>query len=429
MTDILDLPEGPQVLATHGVERWKDSYVADVLRYYLPFIGAIPDSAWGDIPFAAPWKQGWATQIENRVTEATTLRNKLGEIGGNLIYAAAIYSDSDLNAAVDVSNAAPASDGVLQAWLDPQYSGTKISVDPNDDPPRPDYSDGPPENFEFPEGDGQDTERLSYLEHDVNLGETFITAPDSGPMDWEVALSQMPDTPGRIKLDQFIQEGHYAKIFDGVSIVIANGFTLDGSNPIKIFDECWSAQPKIIINRAELVHVVARNYANVNSRMEQGVTRLKDLWSSQGGAQAYFALSTSVTGYLDDIEAQATWLAEEGRNAGNAIDKLLLAYANVGYEHIGTIIEKMQAYNDAVNGTFADVKTPAEALFNALKGLGDVLLNEERSANDMAQAESQVADAADHSVELDSSKGNAEVFPEGDDGYGVDDIDSGWSPN
>jgi hypothetical protein len=90
--------------------------------------------------------------------------------------------------------------------------------------------------------------------------------------------------------------------------------------------------------------------------MGSQVTDLQRYWSSPGASGAYYIYADSLGSYADAIADNLQWLGEEGEKAAQTIDDRQLAYANLGYQHIGIISAQLRAQSPS-NDWRADWKS------------------------------------------------------------------------
>jgi hypothetical protein len=86
-------------------------------------------------------------------------------------------------------------------------------------------------------------------------------------------------------------------------------------------------------------------YAELRSSMDLDLKRLKLYWEDPA-ATAFGQYAESASAYLTQIEAQASWLAEEGKKAASMLEGLRNAYASLGYEQIDKLIQALRGCRD-----------------------------------------------------------------------------------
>lgn len=89
-----------QRLVKYARECYEDAYVYHALTYYLRDVGSIPAHAWGRLPWSERWRKDWAVGLENRITEAKTVRDQVAMTAGKLFQVAADYNDADVQSAI-----------------------------------------------------------------------------------------------------------------------------------------------------------------------------------------------------------------------------------------------------------------------------------------------------------------------------------------
>jgi hypothetical protein len=403
-----------QALVNNGKERYEDSIVSDAIKTYIGHVGAVPDFAWGKMPWSAKWKTDWHTAVEARTTEAGTIRDALGTTGSNLIQVASDYSHSDIEATLDFDISTENS--ALTPFLKgTRKAGDTVSGHPGGHAGPPPYFPGGGYTVDIPNS-GDDNKKLNYLWKDGRLNNV---PAEMGPPGFEHSYNstiQGLETPGHGDLTKFVNE-HYQTLTQAENIVEQYGGGLAQLPSRDFIDDVREAYPGVIKNRADLMNVVKNNYEEMRREMALETDTLKLYWASPSASQAYFIHANNLLKYLDSVAVEAGWLATEGKKAGDTIDKLMLAYAKVGYEKIGTLIDQIKAVTDAANSMTGSVSDPVKAVQATLNYMVTTMLADWKAANEAAKSMLNVTDTAiSGQPELGSIEHNAKPFPQ--DGAG-----------
>jgi hypothetical protein len=417
-----------KALVVESRERVEDSIIADTLRYFISDISTCMPWWWGDIDAAKTWQQQWTTAADYRLDEAGVVKDVMGRFGTGLIQTAADYAHTDIKTALTLHSSTDefgnsagkegtAADGALRPYLDQMYGGKPfISAGPNGEIPDISYyQDINPDDKKlsvspevpFPDmSDGKATmmDRLGIAHDDINYG--WQTMHDWAP--------EVTRTPGWRKLGNFYKD-HRKVMSQAEQAVAAAGMKDEiGRLPTAFLDEVRTAWPGLIINRAELFHVVRANYKDMRDSYGNNLDALKSLWRSEGGARAYYFAANTTLKYLDKVAEHADWFAEEGKKAGKAVDALLLTYADVGYEKIDLIIQKYQAYEDArKEACDIDADNILKSLSKVLHAVSSAYNTQLQFTNNMARGEARIEDtAAEKGPDLGDGAHVDEEFPE-----------------
>lgn len=397
-----------EALVTSGRERYEDAITCDAIRQFIIQAGDIPADAWGEMPWTGRWRADWATARDARVTEATTIRDRLGETGAALVQVASDYAHTDINVALnfDISE----QNAALQPYLDAVRKSNGLTVHAGGHAGGPQYYDGGQVKVTPPGGNTADAIKLQWMQYDHALNQAEITSP--GTVTPTMKARQHFDSPGRSELWKFVNE-HYETLTKAENIVNGNGEGLSKNPSTDFIDPAIHAWPQVIMDRADLMHVAARMYTEMKQEMGPETQYLMSYWDSPAGSGAYNLYATNLENYLDTCAQQCTWLGDEGVKAGKGIDKLMLAYAQAGYEKIGIIIEQLQAYEDAMESISGSVDDPLKALTAALGAMADIMLSAWKAQNDEAQSTLNLAATVqDNAPDLGSSAHSAQPFPE-----------------
>ncbi|MGA8117202.1 MAG: hypothetical protein WCA46_26510 [Actinocatenispora sp.] len=420
-----------EALIANGRERYEDSYTCDTLNWFLQFCADVPATAWGRFDWSDRWSKDWHTAAEAREDEARTARDVQGHTGAALYQVAADYShtDIDISLTFDISD----QNAALRPWLAALHgNGGGGTVHPGGkvDPPAP-YSGGnytvaiAPENPDEP-SDVNTRMQYAFLDHSLNQDQLIAPGTVTPLMR---ARETLLNTPGCRALWTFINE-HYPELQQAEEILAQYGMAPDNSPARDFIDDAKDAVPGIIINRAELVGVVKNEYDELTADMVSDTDNLKAYWYSPGGATAYFTHANTLIKYYQSLSEQAGWFHDEGKKAGNAIDSLQLAYSKVGYDLIGDVIDRLEAYLDALDDITSNIDDPVKALASAVSAMGKAMLSKWQQANSDAQSTLQISEAAqDDAPDLGDTTHGPVPFPEsGVPNNGWKHPDQ-WSPN
>lgn len=413
-------------LIQHGQLRSRDALISDAQRQLIDRFKHLHPKVWGEMSFVNVWIQGWKTSCDNRLTEATSMRDIMAQYGTSLVQAAADYENVDTQNALKLWNStndlgkigagsSNADGGVTNTLLKHMYGdklpyestgdgGLRLNFFDKDDRSllQPEYRE---DLGKLPSGSGSMSigDRLALIEYQTMTGRA------------QAQNAAKLATPGLTKLNQFRQH-HYKIVKTIENEVTSHGLGNEIERmPTAMIDETGEAFPGVIINHAELAHAVGRNITQVRTSMKGDVDRLKDVWLSEGGSLAYFHSANNMLEYLDKIAKHNTWLGNEGKKAGDAVDKLLLAYADVGYEKIDGLIAKWKEYQAAVKEACdIDADNLLKSVANILSGIATAYLAQWKEANRAAHSTAKIADRASEAApNLGTSAHAPEAPPRG----------------
>lgn len=402
-------------LVAHAQERYEDSIVCDSARQFVTYIGNVPQQGFGNLPWSAQWMTDWATARDARFTEATTMRDVLASTAGGLYQVAADYTDADVTSAaeldVQVTNllpflpAGPAQPHTYHPG-DEDYTPPGSNVDPKFAP------------------NVSNNETLKWISLSNQVGVVRVEAPGQ-VSDADLAEEHYGDSEGRKALNDFVMQWESKLVeIENVVETISPGIGKPMQNEIITAWKCW---PKVLWERADTFHSLAQCYREMRDEYAGEVNVLKGYWDSPGAATAYYNHAGVILSYFDTLEAEAKWLAEEGKKCANVIDKLQLAYANLGYEHIQNILNHYQDYLDDL-GSLTSSSNPAEALANAFNAFASSIIGQQNTAASEAQDRLQLSQTVvDNQPDLGTAGHAAEVFPQVQGGDSWKDGDS-WVP-
>jgi uncharacterized protein YukE len=373
-------------LVRHGNGRYSDALICNAIGNYVGRMGAIPDNVWGNFPWVPAWRQQWHDAIADRVKEAGYAYERLDDVGQTLIQVAADYSHSDVRVAANfaVIDTSPVM-AYVSALEHPQsataHPGGKLTLDGGF--PGGNVVVRAPDNT--PEG------------HALNQAtqDGILNATEMWPAGTD--LSQTPSgklrtemmTEGRRKLWEFLNDWS-GQLVQAEKIVSMWGVSPQRSC-MDTIDEAKDAWPGSIANHANLLKAGSNAYRDLKENMAAQVKDLQQYWTSPGASGAYCIYADSLGGYYETIAGNLQWLGEEGEKAAHTIDSLQLAYANLGYEHMGIISEQLKAYFDAANSLSHSVDKPLEALSGALSALADSLFASWDAARKAAQSDLSIS--------------------------------------
>lgn len=403
-----------QALVNNGKERYEDSIVCDAIKIYITHVGGVPDFAWGKMPWSNKWKTDWHTAVEARITEAGTIRDTLGTTGGSLIQVASDYSDTDIEAKLDF-DVATENAALTPFLLGTKKAGDTVSGHPGGSAGPPPYFPGGNYGVNIP-GDSDDGKRLNYLWKDGRLNNIPAEAYPKGGQHSFTPMIQALETPGHLDLTKFVNE-HYQTLTQAENIVeqLIGGMAQKPS--VDFIDQVIEAYPGVIKNRADLLNIAKNNYDEMRKEMALETDTLKLYWSSPSASQAYFVHANNILRYFDSLSAEVLWLANEGKKAADTIDKLMLAYAKVGFERIGQLIDQIKAVTDAQNSITGNATDPAKALAATLNAMVTQMLADWKAANEAAKSMLSITEAAiTGQPDLGTTEHNAKPFPQ--DGAG-----------
>jgi hypothetical protein len=381
-----------EVLAQHAENRYEDAYVCDSIGMFVDQVGTIPRDVWGRFPWVERWAREWETAKDYRVTEARTARDVFGNTAASLHQVVADTAGTDVALALDFEQKATAGENALRPYLDALKPGPLGTARPGGDIAAPGYYQGKPPQVSH-DGNTAIGQRLNRLPYGNRVNGTEVGPRGAPPGPTQLARQYYGDTPGRRELWNFVNE-HYEGLTQAERMVDWYGPGL-AQYPSKDFiDDALPAWPRVIFERADMMNLAAQNYQLLKDQYTADFNTLRDFWSSPSGSRAYFIHANEILKYLGVLKGEAEWLASEGKEAGQAVDKLMMAYAKAGYERIGIIIEHAKALKDAANSACGDVKDPLKALINVLNAFATALLADWKAANDVAKTILALGEAA-----------------------------------
>lgn len=378
-TDTSALRVETRALVAFGMERYEDAVTYSAVGRYLGDVGSIPAAAWGTLEgISEKLNRDWATALGSRITEANTARNEMERMADGLMQIAADYEGTELDVATnfDVMNRdllpyLPLGDGYGSS-VRVRPGGAGILSQPHDrrlpdDQPVvviPDGNDrlGATRNEKLP--------RTREVEEPITIGST-----DGNNLGFSGGRTTYYENGEGDQLDTFIHEYRDTLLqLEAILIELGTGERLPLTN---LMVHAWRSSPKIIRNRADLVHSAANTYAELRAEMDGELKNLKLYWEGSA-SQAFSQYADRASSYLAQLEAQTRWLAEEGKKAASMLEGLRNAYAGLGYQHIGTLISALKSYIEAVNGLFSSCSNPEKALLDTVHTFISYLLDAER---------------------------------------------------
>jgi hypothetical protein len=417
-----------EVLAQHAENRYEDAYVCDAIGMFVDQVGTIPRGVWGRFPWVGRWAREWETAKDFRVSEARTARNVFGHTAASLHQVLADTAGTDVALALDFQDKATAAENSLRPYLDALKPGPLGTARPGGDIADPRYyQGGPPKvTHDGNTATGQRLNRLPWGDR-VNSAEMASKGATTRPGPTQQARTYYADTPGKRELVKFVND-HYAELRKAEFLVDFYGPGLSQYPSKDFIDEAIPAWPRVIFERADMMNLAAQNYEQLKNLYTADFNALRDFWSSPSGSRAYFIHANEILKYLGVLKTEAEWLAAEGKEAGQAVDKLMMAYAKAGYDRIGIIIKHSRALQDAVSGPCKNgTKDPVQALIGVLNAFVSVLLADLEAANDVAKSILALGEAAQGAApDLGDAAHTAKSFSPPTSGENWE--DSRWSP-
>ncbi|PYC62796.1 hypothetical protein C7C45_32765 [Micromonospora arborensis] len=378
-TDTSALRVESRALVAFGVERYEDAVTYSAVRRYLGDVGAIPVGAWGTLDgISDKLNRDWVTALGSRLSEADIARNEMERIADGLMQIAADYEGTELDVATnfDVFNR----DLGLYLPLGDGY-GNGVRVRPGgagilSQPPERRLPDDRPVVV-IPEGNdrlgatrNERLPRTRVVEEPITIGSS-----DGNNLGFSGGRTTHYENGEGDQLDTFIHEHRDTLLqLEAILIELGTGQRLPLTD---LMVHAWRSAPKVIWNRADLVHSAAGTYAELRAEMDGELKNLKLYWDGSA-AQAFGQYAERASAYLVQLETQARWLAEEGKKAASMLEGLRNAYASLGYQHIGTLIDALKGYIEAVNGLFSSCSSPEKALLDTVRTFVTYLLDTER---------------------------------------------------
>jgi uncharacterized protein YukE len=353
MTEMAGLRAESRALIEFGRERYEDSVVYLAIGRYLADVGAIPAQAWGTLPISEQTRREWTEALDNRLIESRTAHDEMTRVADALMQIATNYEHTDLAIATtfdeinkDLQPYVSVTDGYT-GEITTRTGGVGIRDTTGNH--RPGYRADvliPPDNTRLaatrhevlPSVRVEDAKYITLGSSDGNdltLAGGKTTYYENGEGDaFDTFLQQYKDT--LLQLEAFIQEimtGHRLPLTD-------------------LIIHAWRSSPKVIRNRADLIHSAANTYAELRGQHDNEVKRLGLYWEGTA-AGAFTDHATTTSTYLAAIEAEARWLAEEGKKAASLLEGLRNAYATIGYDRIGVLLKAMDDYRTRLQGLFS----------------------------------------------------------------------------
>ncbi|MFG1677907.1 hypothetical protein [Micromonospora sp. NPDC049282] len=378
-TDTSALRVESRALVAFGKERYEDAVTYSAMRRYLGDIGAVPVAAWGTLEgISEKLNRDWATALGSRLSEATIARNEMERIADGLMQIAADYEGTDLDVATDFD--------VFNQDLGPYLPlgegyGDSVRVRPGgagivsrphdrrlpDDQPVVVIPEG---NDRLGATRSERLPRTREVEEPITIGSS-----DGNNLGFTGGRTTYYENGEGDRLDTFIHE-HRDTLLQLEAILIELG-TGDRLPLTDLMVHAWRSAPKVIWNRADLLHSAAGTYAELRAEMDAELKNLKLYWDGSA-AQAFGQYADRAVAYLTQLETQTRWLAEEGKKAASMLEGLRNAYASLGYQHIGTLIDVLKGYIEAVNGLFSSCSNPEAAVQKVVQEFVTFLLVAER---------------------------------------------------
>jgi hypothetical protein len=443
MTDPSTLHVESRALVSYGRERYEDSVVYHAATRYLAEIGSVPAGAWGTLPVSDQLRRDWATALENRLDEAIIARNELLRMSDALLQVVTDYEGTDLEIATsfdlenrDLRPYLPAAEGYTTG-VRTRRGGNGILAEPADVYER--YV--PPPAVVIP----QDNERLVATRHETlpstRVAEEPLTVEPFSTKDFVKDIlyrgydGLTVSGGGRTvyyehgeddKLNEFVQQyGDKLLQLEALITELGTGQRLPLSDLIL---HAWRSSPKIVRNRADLIHSAANTYAELRTNMDAETQNLALYWQNTG-ADAFGQYAELTSTYLGKIEQQARWLAEEGKNAASLLEGLRNAYAATGFERIGTLIQAMTEYADKITSAFSACADPEKTFLAVVNNFVEALAKSETSHVEALARLIRIEEQARHERPDIGSRGHdVTPFPRPEVGANVWADHNGWTP-
>ncbi|MFC3499865.1 hypothetical protein ACFOOK_02585 [Micromonospora krabiensis] len=379
-TDTSALRVESQALVAFGRERYEDAVAYSAVRRYLSDVGSIPSGAWGTLEgISEKLHRDWATALSSRLSEANTARNEMERMADGLMQIAADYEGTDLDIATtfDLQNRdllpyLPLGDGHAgSVRVRPGGAGILAQpaprkAIPGDEP----VLMIPDDNERLGATRNETLPRTRVVEEPIRIGST-----DGNDLTISGGRTTYYENGEGDQLDTFIHEHRDTLLqLEAILIELGTGERLPLTD---LMVHAWRSSPRIIRNRADLVHSAANTYAELRAEMGGELKNLKLYW--EGSAfQAFGHYADRAGLYLDQLVTQTRWLADEGKKAATMLEGLRNAYASLGYQHIGTLIDALKGYLESVNGLFSSCSEPEKALLTVVQTFVGYLLDAER---------------------------------------------------
>lgn len=388
MTDLNTLHVETQALAKFGTERYEDSVTYGAIRRYLQDIGSVPSGAWGTLPGVSDrLARDWGASLEYRVDEAIDASNEMSLMADTLMQIAADYEGTDLSVATsfdvvnqDLAPYLPTADGYTST-ITTRRGGAGV-LDPSHDPTssagdRPTVVI-PPGNDKLTATRHEDLPRTRVVEEPITIGSS-----DGNDLGISGGRTTYYEGGPQDRLNEFIQQYRDDLLqLEAIMTELGTGRRMPLSDLIV---HAWRSAPDVIRNRADLLHSVANTYAETRTNFDEEITSLARYW--QGDACDAFAQHAKArSAWITDIQAQATWLAEEGKKSASMLEGLRNAYASAGYERIESLLTAIQDYLGRVRGVFEVCTKPEEAFFAVVDVFTNYLIDAEKNAVSLAQS-------------------------------------------
>ncbi|WP_431884087.1 hypothetical protein [Micromonospora gifhornensis] len=425
-TDISTFAVETRALVAFGVERYEDATCYSAIRRYLTDIGSIPRSAWGTLDGVSD-KLGrdWAAALDSRVREANTARDEMDRMADGLLQIAADYEGTDLHVSTsfDVVNRdllpyLPLADGY----------GNPIRVRPGGAgilaPPHHRMQPGDAPVLTIPD----DNDRLTATRNEALPHTRVVEEPLRIHSNFALSGGRTTyyENGGGDHLDTFINEHRSTLLqLEALLIELGTGERLPLSD---LMIHAWRSAPPIIRNRADLIHSVANTYGELRAEMAGELANLKLYWECTA-AQAFTHYADRAITYLTQLEAQARWLADEGKRAASMLEGLRNAYASLGYEQISILITALNTYLDAINSPFAACTHPEKAFLDVVNTfIGYLRDAEKRHVDAMASLIKVDEQERKERPDLGTRSHDTTPFPHAQVGAGAWTDRNAWKP-
>ncbi|GIF11653.1 hypothetical protein [Actinoplanes teichomyceticus] len=420
-----------RALAAYGTERYEDAVTCGAIRRFLDHVGAVPVGAWGTLPdVSAKLARDWRTALDRRIDEALAARDEMDRLADVLLQIGADIQGTDIVNATsfdvvnqDLGPYLAAVDG-YHTRVRARPGGAGIAGVPHNrhEPYERPAVVIPPENTRLAVVGNEVLPSTRVVEEPLSLG------TGTGD-DLTVAGGRTTyyDNGGGDALDQFVQR-YRGNLLLLEAMLVEIG--TDQRMPLSdLMMNAWSSSPEVIRNRADLLHSVANTYQAVRADMEEETKNLARYWNGVS-ADAFTQHAQSRSTWIGQLQAQASWLAEEGKKAATMLEGLRNAYAVAGYERIDSLLEAMQDYATRVRGLF----TPCSRAEDKLADVADAFINflvesEKRAIGELAELIKIDEQERKERPDLGTRSHDAVRPPAPAVGVTVWTDRAGWSPN
>ncbi|GAB1644388.1 hypothetical protein [Krasilnikovia sp. MM14-A1259] len=431
MTDTSTLRAESRALVSYGVERYEDAVTYSAIRRYLDDIGAIPSGVWGTLPVSDQLRRDWSIALDSRVDESLTAKDEMDRMADGLLQIATDYEHTDLSVATsfdvvnrDLQPYLAVADGYTST-VGTRLGGAGVVSTAQHHRPDPDDRSA----LVIPPGN----DRLTATRHEVLPSTRVVEEPlvigssDGNDLGFSGGRTTYYDNGEHDQLDEFVQQ--YRSELLQLEAILTDLGTSERLPLSDLIIHAWRSSPKVIRNRADLIHSVGNTYGELRTNMDADTHGLALYWEGTA-ASAFTQYAENASTYLGQIQAQADWLAEEGKKAASLLEGLRNAYAVAGFERIGTLIEAMQAYRENVHGLFSSCSNPEKAFLDTVSAFVGYLADAERRHVELLATLIKIDEQERHERPDLGGRGHDTVpFPAPAVGSNAWTQGNGWKPN